>query len=115
MSLMPVAGADMCFAQIALLAANSVSVLGTPPFAAAGGIFRFGMDTAVLCKIPGPGEYRAEARVLRSSGWRRFTFPFTVHERPICQELILDFDTAAEPVADVAGATDATWLISRIA
>jgi hypothetical protein len=112
-SLMPVAVAGLRFAQIAAIAANSESGKRTPQFGVSGKVFRFGIDTAVFCKIPGPGEYRAEARALTSSGWRRFTFPFTVHERPICQEVILDFDTG-EPIADTPGAAGATWLTSWI-
>jgi hypothetical protein len=108
-SLLPVAAPGMRFAQIAALPAHAG---GTPAFDVSGRIFRFGIDTAVFCSLPGPGEYRAEARALTSSGWRRFTFPFTVGARPVCQELTLNFGSCA-PTID-APAAPGRWLPSWI-
>ena len=108
-SLIPVAGAGLRFAQIAVLADDAK---GSPPFDVTGRIFRFGIDAAVFCSVPGPGKYRAEARVLTSQGWRRHRFPFTVGERPVCQEVIIDFETGAPPARESLDYPAQSWLPS---
>ena len=73
-----------------------------------GRLFRFGVDQAVLCSVPGPGNYSAMADLLTPSGWRRVAIPFQVPERPICHELALDLGMARrQSLRGAAGAPDA--------
>jgi len=110
MSLMPVACDRTRFAQIAAIKADGA----TPSFGVSGRIFRFGIDSALFCSVPGPGEYRAEARALTHHGWRRLTFPFTVQERPVCQELVMDLETCLPAAREKAGHATNSWLPSWI-
>jgi hypothetical protein len=96
-SLIPLAGAGMRFAKIAVFADGPGEA--SPTVELSGKLFRFGIDQAVFANVPGPGNYRAHAEILTPTGWRHAAFPFTVPERPICHEAVLDF-AACHPVAE---------------
>jgi hypothetical protein len=105
-SLLPRGPAGVRFAKIAVVAPAG----NAPPLEETSGrLFRFGIDQAVYCSLPGPGTYSARADVLTAKGWRRFTFPFSVPERPICHEQVLDF-SAGPQTADADGIRLPTWI-----
>ncbi len=115
LSIMPTGAQGMRFAQIGVVPAQIGEPEGvTPPFGVSGRIFRFGIDTAVFCTVPAPGEYRAEARALTASGWQRLSFPFTVAERPVCQELTLDFHGSVPAGRQTPGDSTSHWLPSWV-
>lgn len=114
-SIMPVAVEGTRFAQIGVVSADIRESKGTmPKFGVSGRIFRFGIDSAVFCTVPSPGEYRAEARALTSGGWRLLTFGFTVHERPVCQELVMNFKDSEPAKREDEGGVEFNWLPSWI-
>ena len=110
-SLNPIPHGRIRFAQIGVTQADTRGQNnGAPSFGVSGRIFRFGIDSAVFCSVPSPGEYRAEVRALTSDGWQRLTYPFTVDERPVCQELVIDFKHCVPAAREEHGNTKLTWL-----
>jgi hypothetical protein len=108
-SLVPVPAGAERFAKIAVIAP------GSPAPAAeemSGRLFRFGVDQAVFCSVPGAGSYSATFDILTPAGWRRAAFPFEVPERPICHELVLDLAGGAAPAhtADALGRRLPVWI-----
>lgn len=106
-SLLPQGPDWVRFAKIAVFAPAGA---GNPPAEATSGrLFRFGVDQAVFCSLPGAGTYSASADVLTSKGWRHFSFPFAVPERPICHEVVLDF-SAGQESAEASGVRLPAWI-----
>lgn len=112
LSVLPVGSAGMRFAQIGVLPGDAGAA---PAFGVSGRIFRFGIDTAVFFRVPAPGEYRVEARVLTSEGWQRRSLSLTIHHRPVCQELVLDFKNCAPVGREESGESSVEWLPCWIA
>jgi hypothetical protein len=111
-SLLPVARNGMSFAKIAVFVADRQGH-AAPAVERSGRLFRFGIDQAVFCNLPGPGEYSARAEILTPNGWQYVTFPFQAPERPICHEQVLDF-TASRPTMERPPESPATRLPSWI-
>jgi hypothetical protein len=98
-SIVPIAGPEMRFARFAIYAIDrQEDGRSAKDTGRVGRLFRFGVDNNVFCSTLGPGKYKADADILTPKGWRRYTLPFTTPERPICHELIFDFN-ASQPAA----------------
>jgi hypothetical protein len=103
LSLLPVAAPAARFARIGLFAAGEPSPIAPPLPEVQGRLFRFGADTSVLARLPGPGQYVATADLLTPRGWQSVTLPFTAPERPLCTEIVLDLEACAPATAQPPG------------